>query len=232
MVLVSRPGSKRIMKKTIKKILIIDDHRLFADGLSLMLSQLNSSLNIDTKYNARKVLDDIDTLADCDLILIDLDMPNLDGLDFLRALNHQRKQLKVLVVSGSEEIPSVEHALRLGAKGFAPKSLPPKEMLMAINQVLANNLYLPRHIAESVDWLTCRPEAKTRTNVSIGSVTLRPRQLEVLRLIRDGHSNANIGTILGISESAVKTHVSNLFSVLQTRNRTAAIKVGIELGLI
>lgn len=215
-----------------KKILIVDDHRLFADGLSLMLGQLDAKLKITTQYNARLLLDDIESLHQFDLVLIDLDMPNLSGFNFLSALHYREINVKVIIVSGSEKITDVEHALRLGANGFAPKHLPSTEMLTAIHKVLAGQRYLPRQLAKSVDWSVCQPDKTTSIKSKLDVTGLRTRQLEILKLMHEGHSNNQIGTILGISESAVKSHITILFKALKTRNRTAAVKVGSELGLI
>lgn len=215
-----------------KNILIVDDHRLFADGLSLMLSQLDTSLSISTEYNARVLLDDFAALCAYDLVLVDLDMPSLNGLDFLNAVGHREANFKVLIVSGSEKISDVENALRLGANGFAPKQLPSTEMLAAIKQVLAGQRYLPRNLAETVDWSLCQRSDELHAKLAPDATSLRPRQLEVLKLMQEGHSNNKIGTILGVSESAIKSHISILFKALQARNRTAAVKVGIDLGLI
>ena len=220
------------MNKSQHNILLIDDHRLFADGLSVMLSQLDSSLSITTQYNARILLDDCSKLSHYDLILVDLEMPSLSGLDFLNAVVHRDSSFKVLIVSGSEKISDIESAMRLGASGFIPKHLPSAEMLIAIKQVLAGQRYLPRNLAERIDWSACRPNSAPKQKVTPNIATLRPRQLEVLKLIQDGHSNSIIGAILGISESAVKSHITILFKALHTHNRTAAVKAGIELGLI
>jgi len=215
-----------------QKILIIDDHRLFVDGLKLVLSQQDASLCIRTEHNARVLLDDIAALDQYDLIIIDINMPNLNGFDFLHALNQQNSKINVLVMSASEKISDVENALRLGANGFAPKHLPSMELLAAINTAIAGKPYLPHNLSELVDWSTCN----TGDNVPIKSTAraseLRPRQIEVLKLIQEGHINTQIGAILGISESAVKSHISIIFKALKTPNRTAAVRVATELGLI
>lgn len=215
-----------------RKILIADDHRLFADGLSLILTQFDSKLNVTTVYNARTLLDDAGALRKYDLLIVDINMPNLNGLDFIRALKNRCEDFKVLIISGSEDINDVEQALRLGACGFAPKSLPPLEILAAIDKVLSNEIFLPRALAQSVDWLACQPGKANKQTRANTSPDLRPRQLEVLKLMNEGHKNAQIGTILGISESAVKYHISSVFKALNTQNRTAAIRVATQLGLL
>ncbi len=223
-----------MLNSTITKILIIDDHRLFADGLKIILGQLDKKLQVTTKYNARQLLDDFDTLNTYDLVITDLNMPNINGFDFLMAAKHRCSNFKKLIVSGSEKISDVENALRLGANGFVPKDLPSHEILSAINDVLAGKIYLPQHLSKTVNWSVCRSD-DYRVDVDVSneaSINLRPRQLQILSLIKDGHNNKKIGSIIGISESAVKTHISNLFKTLEVNNRTAAVKAGIECELI
>lgn len=215
-----------------KKILIIDDHRLFADGLSAMLNQQGSGMIINTRYNARVLLDDYGALNSYHVVLIDLDMPSINGFDFLTAVNKRGASFKLLVVSGSENTTDVENALRLGANGFVPKHLPSEEILAAIKQVLSGQRFLPRNLAETINWSACLSVNSQQSKSATKIEGLRSRQLEVLRLMQEGHSNSKIGTILGISESAVKSHVSILFKALQVCSRTAAVKVGVELDLI
>jgi len=137
-----------------------------------------------------------------------------------------------LFVSASEEIPDIEQAMRLGARGYIPKSLPSREMIAGIQQVLSGEIYLPHYWRDSVDWSVCNPKLNAPSKKKLSVAGLRPRQIEVLELMHQGHTNRRIASILGISESAVKSHISILFKALNTKNRTAAIKTGLELGLI
>lgn len=213
-------------------ILIIDDHRLFADGLSVLLQQMDETLTVTTEYSARAALAKPEWLDSFDLLLIDVNMPTLTGFDFLQALNKRNILTKVVFVSGNEELPDVEHALSLGARGYIPKSLPSAEMVAAVKKVLDGDLFLPHNWDESVNWAVCNSNLNTKKQTKISVAGLRPRQIEVLELMHKGHTNQNIASILGISESAVKSHISILFKALNTKNRTAAIKVGLEQALI
>jgi len=213
-----------------KNILIVDDHRLFADGLDFILKQYSNNLNVRTEYSVRRLLNDFGSLKKYDLVLMDLFMPGFNGFDFLRAVNHRNAKFKVLIVSGSEEISDVENVMKLGSRGFAPKSLPPTEMVKAINRVLAGEIFLTRELSQAINWSVCSDQQSFTKKLS--NIDLRPRQIEVLTLIQEGHSNNKIGTILGISESAVKSHVSNLFKILNVCNRTAAIKAGVSLDIL
>lgn len=218
------------MSKALHKITIIDDHRIFADGLHVMLAHMEPNYELTTLYNVD--LNHVDDLVNADLLLIDLHMPNLSGLNLMQALIQRKFDVKVLVISGSDDINDVEHALRLGAKGFIPKSLPSEEMAVAIKQVLQGDIYLPIHLERSVNWSACNPNLDASNGHQTNVDGLRPRQLEVLELIHQGCPNIKIATILGISESAVKSHISILFKALKVKNRTSAVKRAQEVGLL
>ncbi len=214
------------------QILVIDDHRIFADGLSLMLQQLDNSFSVDTLYTASSVIENLEGLLNYKLVLIDLNMPNLSGVDFLRTLATHKVLIPVIIISGSEEIDDVERCIRLGARGFIPKSLPSSEVVKAIKQVLANDVFLPKSLSETVNWSHCNPQfnpSKADPNHVDG---LRPRQIEVLSLMYQGYSNGKIAVVLGISESAIKSHISIIFKALSVKSRTMAVKAALDLGLI
>jgi len=210
----------------VKKILIIDDHLLFGDGLKLLLSQLGD-VHITVGDNVQAILGDIHNLKKNTLIVMDLHMPGMDGFSFLRAVRKQKLELDEVVVSGTENQSEIELAIRLGAKGYIPKDSNTADMLMGIETVLNGSRYLPDHWEAQINWLEQdEPESQ------IGRGKIGPRQIEVLGMMRDGLRNKQIGLVLGISESAVKSHVEILFKELHVVNRTACVLAGIKLGLI
>ncbi|MBX2868152.1 MAG: response regulator transcription factor [Acidiferrobacterales bacterium] len=219
-----------------KKVLIIDDHRLFTDGLRLILRQLDPTLLVSAEHNSNRALANIESLADFDLLLVDLQMPGLDGFALLEALSNRKPSLAVMVISGTEDYESIERAFALGAMGFVPKSSPGHLILHGINAVLSGNRYVPEELMEKLEWQKASIKGsiprKSADNTEVPPALIRPRQLEVLKLIRDGHPNARIASILGISESAVKSHVSILFNALGVRNRTSCVQAAAKKGII
>jgi len=214
------------------KLLIIDDHRIFADGLSAMLQQCDQRFNVTTRYRVSLEPDSLSELDYFDLLLIDIHMPNLSGLNLLQALDNRKLTVKVLVISGSDNLSDVENALRLGAKGFVPKSLPSVEMVQGINKVLSGETFLPHYLADTIDWSLCNPLQASNAPKPDDIAGLRQRQLQVLSLMHQGNSNSQIASILGLEESTIKSHISLLFKALKSKNRTSAVKRGLELGLI
>jgi DNA-binding NarL/FixJ family response regulator len=210
----------------LKKILIIDDHLLFADGLKLLLSQLGN-VEITVLSDVQKVLCDTQKLKTYALIVIDLHMPGMDGFSFLNAVRKQKLDLRVVVISGTENQTEIEEAIALGANGYIPKDSSTEEMMRGIKMVLDGSRYLPEKWEAQINWLE-----KDNVADQVGPGKIGPRQLEVLGMMRDGLRNKQIGLVLGISESAVKSHVEILFRDLHVENRTSCVLEGIRLGLI
>ena len=210
-----------------RQILIIDDHLLFADGLELILGQLGDDLDVFISCDAEQVLEDIDTLRTYELVIIDLHMPGVDGFNFLRAVRTQALDVKVLVISGVEDQVEIERALGLGAMGFIPKETKGSEVLDGVVTVLAGKRYLPKHWEGKIDWVESSGSLINHEIDRIG-----PRQIEVLKLIKDGLQNKQIALVMGVSVSAVKSHIEILYKALNVNNRTACVRAASERGLI
>lgn len=207
------------------QILILDDHRLFADGLSLILSKLAEKPTIMTETNPQRVFEETFGLKSYNLILVDLQMPRMSGFDFLQSINKRKIKIPTIIVSSSESRSDIEKALQLGAQGFIPKNSPTHDMILGIKTVLGGKKYVPKHLVGSINW----PTASTVvSDISTSEINLSPRQIEVLKLMHTGHSNIEIATILDLSESTVKGHISFLFKAFNVKNRTACVRAGIE----
>jgi DNA-binding NarL/FixJ family response regulator len=217
------------MPNTPNRILIIDDHRLFADGLSLILSKQENSPHVSTETDAQRVLEDSKKLENYDLILVDLEMPKVDGYAFLQSLTERKINTPTILISSTENRSDIERALQLGAKGFIPKYSPTHEMLAGIKSVLNGELYVPEHLVGTINW----PTKNSKIDSSIEyEIKLSPRPVEVLNLLYAGHSNTEIATILNLSESTVKGHIALLFKKFNVKNRTGCVREAIKHRLI
>ena len=214
------------------RILIVDDHRLFLEGLQGILVDLYPQHDVVTFNSCRPAIEAIDAGQRYDLILIDLHLPGLTGLDFLQSLQQRNIKSSVIVVSSSTEEQKIQSSLDLGARGFIPKYYSGKDFRAAIHQVLQGQYYLPIEFSH----LWARRADKEAVTVSTKhqepTVVLYGRRREILTLIAEGHSNKAIAQILNITEPTVKTHVSSLFKMLEVNNRTACVMKGQQLGLI
>ena len=213
------------MKQPCNKILILDDHILFGEGLKLLLCN-NFGAEVTVEHDIESLLANISDLNQYSLIIIDLHMPEIDGFSVLKAIRNQELNVNVVAVSSSEDQKEIEKAISLGVNGYIPKNSKTDEMLKGIETVLNGQRYLPPDWDGQINWL---PQAAQDTK-QLGKIG--PRQIEVLNMMRDGLRNKQIALILGVSESAVKSHVEILFRELRVSNRTACVGAGIRDGLI
>ena len=206
-------------------ILILDDHPLFADAMRQILLRLDGHVSVHCAGNVQQALAFIDDANVYDLILVDLNLPGLDGLAFMRLLRDRFVTAPVIIVSASEDTRKSQQALKQGAMGYIHKSSDARMMLAGIHQVLAGNVYC-------IGADTPQPIYFPGTSTLPENLGISERQFDTLLLMEQGYSNKEIARDLGISESTVKTHVSRLISALAVHNRTACVLEAKRLGLL
>jgi DNA-binding NarL/FixJ family response regulator len=218
------------------KILLVDDHALFREGIALLLRRLTDTLEIVEAANcgdAFRLIDDVD------LVLMDLGLPGVSGLDGIAALRDRRPDIPIVALSSSDDKETVLKALDLGAMGFIPKSSSSDVMIGAIKLVLSKGIYLPpavflgeRYLARSHNGavLKADPGGGPHT-VTPAELGLTERQSEVLYLILQGKSAKIISRELGLSTNTVKSHTSAVLRALKVTTRTQAVVVAGRLGL-
>ncbi len=209
-------------------ILLVDDHRLVADALAIMLQDLADSVRVTICHTSQHALSVIDEKPKFDLILTDIYMPGIDGLGFLQGLKSRAINAPVVVISGTDNAKVAQAALDKGAAGFINKSLPGAEMLAALRKVLAGEKYRPAHLEPP--GLSKLPNDSVNLDETTDSISAR--QLEVLQLIAAGNSNKQIAQVLQIRETTVKYHTKHLFRYLKVKNRTSCIREARSQGLI
>ena len=216
------------------KILIVDDHPLFRAGLRHLVSQLSDDLEILEAGNGEQALArlDDDGALDLDLVLVDLLMPGMDGLECLKLLCGRLPEVPVVVISVKERAEDVRYAIEAGAMGYIPKSSSPEVLVNALKLVLSGGVYLPPHLLSSAAteprWAV--PTRGKQALPARGALSrLTPRQREVLSLMAEGKSNKEIAKELGLAAGTVKIHVSSIFKALNVNNRTLAVIAANEL---
>jgi DNA-binding NarL/FixJ family response regulator len=211
------------------KILLIDDHALFRGGLKFLLRSLDDALEVDEAGNCAQALE-LAAAGRYELVLLDLKMPGVAGLDALAALREALPEAPLVVLSGEDNPGVVRAAIERGAMGFIPKSSTPDVLIHALRLVLARGVYLPPMVLD----------AAARAPVSAASGTsadqavlpgLTPRQMAILHFVIQGKPNKIIARELNISEGTVKSHLSSVLHALGTRNRTEAVYAAAKLGL-
>jgi len=154
-----------------------------------------------------------------DLIMLDVWLPGMDGLDVIAEVNNAKLDSKVIIMTTFESEEDVHRAMKAGARGYLLKDSSQEEILDAIRRVSLGETYLPARIVQKVAEGMRKPE-------------LSPREIEVLQWVAAGKSNKEIGTQLFIAEGTVKTHVKNLLEKLSVAGRTGAIREAVRRGLV
>ena len=154
-----------------------------------------------------------------DVVLLDLRMPGMDGLDVLSEMLTSKLPCKVIIMTTFDKEDDVQRAMKAGARGYLLKDSTQEEILDAIRRVSLGETYLPARIVQKV------AEGMRKPGLS-------PREVEVLRWVAAGKSNKEIGAQLFIAEGTVKTHVKNVLEKLAVVGRTAAIREGVHRGLV
>jgi len=218
----------------VDKILIVDDHQLFTAGLSTVLDQMDRPLSVHELSSATQALSELEQQNDYQLILVDLKMPTMSGLDFLRALNARSIDAKVCIISGTEDVKQIQIAFDAGAIGFIPKSSPVSIMAQGIEKVLSGGVYLPDYLKQTIVIDSKQSGAGSSANGSKASSderSITSRQKEILVLMQEGKTNNQIADILAVSPSTVKFHVAGLFRLLNVRTRTECVNVARQRNL-
>ncbi|HEX7027227.1 MAG TPA: response regulator transcription factor [Gammaproteobacteria bacterium] len=208
------------------KILIVEDHQLFVEGLRIILSSIADEPQIFCANNAQQALDILTETPDIGLILMDIGLPDINGRALLKIFRAQGYEQPLLVVSGSESIQLAREMMDAGAQGYVMKASPLVELHKAIETVLGGDNYLPE------DWKSMLGDEKGNAKSIAKHLKVTDRQLDVLYLLAQGHPNKIIADWLGVTEHTIKTHIQALFDVLNVHNRTACIREAERLGLL
>ena len=202
------------------KYLIVDDHAVVREGVAAVLRLAEPHGVILQAQDTASALAMAAGHPDIAMVLMDLVMPDAEGLSALEAFVASYPDLPVMVISSSESAADVGQALALGALGYVPKSANATTLLAAIRLVLSGEIYVPPFVVRDIG----RPTA--RTEASGGSpAALTERQREVLRLICSEASNKDIAHALGVTEGTVKAHITVIFKILGVVTRAQAARV-------
>lgn len=208
------------------KIVIIDDHQLFLHGLKLTLE--NSDNEVIIFDNPMLALMQIEQLQP-DLILMDLCMPEMDGICLIEELTKCQILSPVVVLSACEDYKDVLTALQKGAMGFIPKSYAPMDMLTGLESVLMGNVFIPAEIESQLEELALQDKKNKEL------YHLSERQTDILSLLHLGKTNREIGLLLSISPDTVKFHQKGIYQILEVsgvNSRTKAVEKALQIGLL
>ncbi len=204
------------------KVLIADDHDLVREGISKLLELYD---DIEVIGEAGDGLETVNLVRNQlpDLVLLDLNMPRMDGITTIRKIKEISSKVKVLILTIHDGEEYVYEVVKAGAEGFIAKDIKPEELKTSIEKVIKGERVFPPGL--DVD---CSTETVARRQVE----ELSSREQEVLELLAQGMSNRNIAETLFISEKTVKNHVSNILKKLVVNDRTQAVIVALKRGMV
>lgn len=213
------------------KILVVDDHPLIRQALPGVLRQLDETglvLEAPDWPSAAKLVEEH---PDLNLVLLDLHLPGVSGLEALSQLRDGNAGIPVVVLSAADDRQTVLEAIDRGAAGFIPKSSSNEVMLNALRLVLCGGVYLPPEILDHARSTAPAPARSQTTGQTLAELGLTERQFEVFSLIVQGKPNKLICRELGLAESTVKIHVSAILKAFKVTSRTQAVIAATRLGL-
>jgi len=209
---------EKLPESNLIRILIVDDHPIVRAGLATLLSK-------ETGFKLAGGVDGAETALaflkrhPADIILLDLRMPKTSGLDVLPSLLARDQPPKVLILSSFDYEEEIYRAAKAGARGYLLKDSTRSQIVDAIRSVAAGRLHFPKAIADRI------MERENRTGLS-------PREQHVLTMIVKGLTNKEIARVLAISQFTVRNHVNHIFEKLEASDRTEAVSIAIQLGII
>ncbi|MBX2978435.1 MAG: response regulator transcription factor [Flavobacteriales bacterium] len=208
------------------RVLLADDHRIITDGLKGLLAHVPDIECVGTAENGAEAMQALEHLA-VDVVLMDIDMPVLDGLAATERIKARWPAVKVVILSMHDEAAMVQRVMELGADGYLVKNCGRDELLLAIRDVHAGRKHFSSALLESL--LSQRQEVAGQSGML---KDLSERELEVLAALAEGLTNKEIGDRLFISPRTVDTHRTNLMKKLDTHNVAGLVRIAIKAGLV
>ncbi|MBX7224527.1 MAG: response regulator transcription factor [Chitinophagales bacterium] len=214
------------------KILVVDDHPIFINGLIALLKGVEGYEVVDTANNGQAALDKIPT-AQPDIILLDINMPILNGVDTMKILKDKFPGIKVIMLTMYNELRLIKELLEIGARGYILKNISREDLLKALDTVISGKPYLDPNVQEKmIQAMAGSDEEKDDAEDAKLVENITTRELEILQLIALGLTSQEISNRLYISKNTVETHRKNLLSKLNVKNTAALLKYAYKHNLV
>lgn len=217
--------------KSKKTLFIAEDHRILRDGLKLILSSMKDLEIIGESGDGREALDKVLELKP-DLLLLDISMPSMLGLDVAEVVFKKQKDCKIIVLTKHDNVEYLKKMLKYKIAGYVLKEEAATDLVKAIESALNQKFYISPKIAERLKMIGTQSLEETESKSSSKAFNLTPREKEIVKLIAEDKTTIEIAKILFISPKTIKVHRSNIFKKLNITSVTELVKYAVVNGLI
>lgn len=219
------------------KILLVEDHVLVRDGVILLLRRMDDQLVPLVADHCEQAMQLLDEHPDVDLVLLDLNLPGVSGLDGISAIRSHHSEVPVVVLSGTTDTDTVMQSIQRGAMGFIPKTHSAELMIGALELIVQHKgVYLPPSVLLPKSPVVSPHPAPSAANPEKFTLPrdlgMTPKQAQVLKLLLEGKSNKAIARAMDVEPGTTKTHISAVLRALNVTTRTEAVIRAHELNLV
>lgn len=211
------------------KVGIADDHKLFREGIRFLLQNMEGVELVLEASNGKELVD-MPELSELDVLLLDLDMPEMDGLSTMKMIKPQHPGLGIIILTMHSDLKMISHLMELGANGYLLKDTSPDEFKEAIESVMQNGNYFNQRVSQAI--LTSLKGNDKKKVALNGNETITQREMEVLELICQEFTAKEIAEKLSISYRTVEGHRNNLIDKFGVKNTAGLIVKAIKEGLV
>lgn len=208
------------------RLLIADDHHLFLDGIVSLL-KTEKLLQLSTAHDGLEVLDKI-SKADYDVCLLDIGMPNMDGIATAKALKEKKSPVKIIILSTYNDKEIISEMMKIGVAGYLLKNCSKQELVEAIQKVFGGGKHFSEEVQNTIvnEFTTYLTQQKSKAEE-----ILTPREIEIVQLLAKEYTNEKIASALNISFRTVETHRKNIMQKTKSHNLAGLLKFAYEQGI-
>lgn len=213
------------------RIVLVDDHPIVRDGVRSLLEGNDDYILAGEATDGKELLENLPVMKP-DLVIMDISLPRMSGIEVTKILSEQYPDIKVLILSMHTGEDFIFNAIKAGAKGYLPKNTTRKELIDAINSLIAGEIYFNESISNTILKSYIRKAQQQDQNDEDSAGVLSPRESEILKMVAEGLTNQEISDKLFISIRTVESHKNHIMQKLKLRTTVDLVKFAIRKGIV